>query len=83
MIARAAWLTASRPDAHSRFTVTPGTSTGRPASSSPIRATLRLSSPAWLVAPKNTSPISGGSIPVRSTAAWMARAARSSGRTED
>ena len=29
-IARAAWPTASRPDAHSRFTVTPGTEAGRP-----------------------------------------------------
>ena len=48
---RAPWTTASRPDAHSRLTVTPGTSTGSPASSSAMRATLRLSSPAWLVAP--------------------------------
>ena len=44
--------TASRPDAHRRLTVTPGTSTGSPASSAPIRATLRLSSPAPFVQPK-------------------------------
>jgi hypothetical protein len=48
---RAPWTTASRPEAQRRFTVTPGTSTGRPAISDAIRATLRLSSPAWLVQP--------------------------------
>ena len=50
-ICRAAWTTASRPDAQSRFTVTPGTSWGRPAISDAMRATLRLSSPAWFVQP--------------------------------
>ena len=34
------------PDAQRRFTVSPGTVTGSPASSSDMRATLRLSSPA-------------------------------------
>ena len=82
-MARAAWFTASRPDAHSRFTVTPGTSTGRPASSSAMRATLRLSSPAAFVQPNTTSSTSPTGSPVRSTAASMARAARSSGRTLD
>jgi len=43
--ARDAWLTASSPEAHRRFTVTPGTSTGSSASSAPMRATLRLSRP--------------------------------------
>ena len=38
---------ASRPEAHRRLTVAPGTSTGSPAMSDAIRATLRLSSPAW------------------------------------
>ena len=33
-------------------TVTPATESGRPASSPAILATLRLSSPAWLAAPK-------------------------------
>jgi hypothetical protein len=54
---------------------------GRPASSSAIRATLRLSSPAWLAQPRITSSISAGSIPDRSTTALIASAARSSGRT--
>ena len=44
--------TALRPEAHSRLTVMPGTLSGRPASSSAMRATLRLSSPAWLAQPK-------------------------------
>src|SRR5665213_3192477 len=48
----AAAPTASMPEAHSRLSVTPGTLTGSPASSSAMRATLRLSSPAWLAQPK-------------------------------
>jgi len=51
-IMRAAMLIASSPDAHSRFTVHPGTVSGSPASRAAMRATLRLSSPAWLAAPK-------------------------------
>ncbi len=51
-MARAALAMASSPEPHSRLTVAPGTSTGSPASSTPIRATLRLSSPAWLAAPQ-------------------------------
>ena len=51
MIALAAWLTASRAEEQLRFTVTPGTSTGKPASSTDMRATSRLSSPAWLPQP--------------------------------
>ncbi len=45
-IARAPCTTASRPEAHSRLTVTPVTVVGNPASSAPNRATSRLSSPA-------------------------------------
>ena len=45
-IARAASPMALRPEAQSRLTVTPGTRIGQPASSSAMRATLRLSSPA-------------------------------------
>ena len=41
-----ALATASSPDPHSRLSVAPGTSTGSPASSALMRATLRLSSPA-------------------------------------
>ena len=51
-IVRAASHTASIPDPHKRFTVAPGISTGRPASRTAIRATFRLSSPAWLAAPQ-------------------------------
>ena len=53
--ASTAWLaetTAERPDAQSRFSVTPATESGSPASNAPIRATLRLSSPAWFAQPK-------------------------------
>ena len=50
-IARAAMPSASRLEPHRRLTVLPGTSTGRPASSAAMRATLRLSSPAWLAQP--------------------------------
>ena len=45
-IARAAMPIASMPDPQSRFTVVAGTATGIPASSTAMRATLRLSSPA-------------------------------------
>ena len=51
-IVRAASQTASIPEPHSRFTVAPGISTGSPASSTAIRATFLLSSPAWLAAPQ-------------------------------
>ena len=59
-IAWAAVLTACSPEPHSRLTVSPPTSTGKPASSSAIRATLRLSSPAWLAQPRMTSSTSAG-----------------------
>ena len=45
-MAREAAPTASMPEAQRRLSVTPGTLPGRPASSSAMRATLRLSSPA-------------------------------------
>lgn len=51
-MARAAVVMASRPEAQSRLTVAPGTLSGSPASSAAIRATLRLSSPAWFAAPQ-------------------------------
>jgi hypothetical protein len=53
--ARTAWqaaTTAESPEAQRRLRVTPATSCGRPARSAAMRATLRLSSPAWLAAPK-------------------------------
>ena len=75
-------IAASSEEPHSRLTVVAGTDTGRPASSTAIRPTLRLSSPAWLAQPQTTSPIRPG----RARAPWPARperaiAARSSGRT--
>ena len=51
LMARDAIETASMLDPHSRLTVAPATSFGRPASNNAIRATLRLSSPAWLAQP--------------------------------
>ena len=54
----AARLSASRPDPHSRLTVAPGTDQAGRRGAPAIRATLRLSSPAWLAAPHTTSEIS-------------------------
>ena len=51
-IARLALNAASIPEPHSRLTVAPGTDVGSPASRTAMRATLRLSSPAWLASPK-------------------------------
>src|SRR6266581_1404315 len=81
LIARAAALTAPRPEEQSRLNVTPATETGRPASSAAIRATLRLSSPAWFAQPRYTSSTSAGSTPARRTTSRTTSAARSSGRT--
>jgi hypothetical protein len=53
--AATAWqaaATAESPEAQSRLTVTPATDSGSPARSEAIRATLRLSSPAWLAQPR-------------------------------
>ncbi len=50
------------PEAQSRLTVSPGTEVGSPASSAAMRATLRLSSPAWLAHPKTTSSRRSGSM---------------------
>src|SRR6266545_4653354 len=83
-IARAAWTRASPPEAQSRLTVTPGTVTGRPASSAAILATLRLSSPAPLVSPRITSSTVAGSSPgTRLTSSAIGSAARSSVRIPD
>jgi hypothetical protein len=80
-ISRAAAIVACIPEPHSRLTVCPGTSTGKPARSSAMRATLRLSSPAWLAQPRITSLTSFGSIWARSQTSLSTIAARSSGRT--
>ena len=83
-IARFAPMTASSPEPHNRFSVTPGTLVGSPASRTAIRATSRLSSPAALASPKNTSSMRAGSRsgarPTTDPTTW---AARSSGRVAD
>src|SRR5882762_891878 len=78
LIACAALAIACSPEPQRRLTVCPGTSTGKPASSAAIRATLRLSSPAWFVQPRITSSRRAGSKETRSTAPRTAMAARSS-----
>src|SRR6059036_2719541 len=49
LIARAAALIAASPEAQRRLKVTAATETGKPARRAAIRATFRLSSPAWFV----------------------------------
>ena len=49
---------AESPDAHSRLTVTPLRTPEEPASRADMRATFRLSSPAWFAQPRYTSSIS-------------------------
>jgi hypothetical protein len=75
--------TAERPDAQSRFTVTPATDSGSPASRAPMRATFRLSSPAWFAQPNQTSSISAAGTPDRATTSRITSPARSSGRTPE
>ena len=82
MTARAALATALIPDAQRRLTVSPGTVTGSPASSNAIRATFRLSSPAWFALPRMTSPIrAASSVGWRRSNSVITCAARSSART--
>ena len=79
---REACIAASSDDPQSRLTVVAGTEVGSPASSTAIRPTSRLSSPAWLAHPQTTSPISAGSSPgARDSTPFRVVAARSSGRT--
>jgi len=81
-MAREPIIAASRLDPQSRLTVVAGTETGRPARRTAIRPTLRLSSPAPLALPQNTSPMSCGSrSAVLASTPLRATAARSSGRT--
>ena len=75
-------IAASSDEPQSRFTVTAGTDVGRPASSTAIRPTLRLSSPAPLALPQTTSAIRSGSRSgALASTPVIAVAARSSGRT--
>jgi hypothetical protein len=81
-MACAAYPTAFNPDAHNRLTVTPGIESGSPASSSAMRATLRLSSPAWLAQPYTTSSSAlQSTFGCRFINALSGTAARSSVRT--
>src|SRR5207249_1191937 len=81
LIARAAALIAASPEAQRRLNVTPATETGSPARRAAIRATFRLSSPAWFAQPRYTSSTIAGSRPARRTTSPTTSAARSSGRT--
>ncbi len=82
--ARAAAPMASMPEPHRRLTVVPGTLIGRPASREDMRATLRLSSPAWLAQPKITSSTAVQSTcGLRAISARSGTAPRSSARTAD
>ncbi len=84
LIARAAVPSASSPEPHSLLMVAPGNSSGKPASSVAMRATLRLSSPAWLAQPKRTSVIACQSTwGLRAIRALRGMAARSSARIDD
>ena len=60
-MAREACTRADNPDAQRRFTVSPGTEKGIPASKSDMRAIFRLSSPAWFAQPRITSEMAAGS----------------------
>ena len=80
-MARKAVFTAVKPEAHSRLNVTAGTVCGKPASKVAMRATLRLSSPAWLAQPRYTSSTAAASILFLSRMLFSTRAARSSGLT--
>ncbi|MNQ57339.1 hypothetical protein D3C85_714910 [compost metagenome] len=83
-MARNAVPIASMPEAHRRLRVTPGMLCGKPANSNAMRATLRLSSPAWLAQPRNTSSTAFQSTPgLRAIRALIGTAARSSARTAD
>ncbi|MDT4865984.1 hypothetical protein FQZ97_1008150 [compost metagenome] len=81
-MARKAVPMASMPEAQRRLRVTPGTLSGTPASNKAMRATLRLSSPAWLAQPMNTSSTAvRSSCGLRSISAFSGTAAKSSART--
>jgi hypothetical protein len=80
-IARAAAATASRPEAQSRLRVKAGVVSGRSAISVAMRATLRLSSPAWLAQPSSTSSTCSRIAGWRLASARIGIAARSSART--
>jgi hypothetical protein len=78
----AAMATVCKPEAQNRFTVTPGTLFGMPASSRPIRATFIPCSASGIAQPTMTSSTSAGSSPgACAITDPMACASMSSGRT--
>jgi hypothetical protein len=80
---RRLYATASSPDAQRRLMVVPGTDVGRPASKPAIRATSRLSSPAWLAHPRKISSSWDQSAEgFRSASTLTGTAARSSARVK-
>jgi hypothetical protein len=77
----AAICTAVRPEAQKRFTVTPPTEFGSPASSTPMRAMLSPCSPSGIAQPTIASSIAfGSSDGTCRSAPWIAAMSRSSGR---
>ena len=66
MTACAAKCTACCEEPHCRSTVTPGTSSGRPAASQQVRAMLPACGPIVSTQPKITSSTAAGSTPERS-----------------
>src|SRR5699024_5715750 len=77
-----AYMTASSPEPHNRLIVVPAASIGSPANKEDMRATLRLSSPAWLALPSTTSSmLLGDTSGLRSISPLSTIAPRSSGRT--
>jgi len=77
----AAMAMAVRPDAQKRLTVTPPTDCGRPASSTPTRATFRPCGPSGMAQPTMASSIAAGSRPgAWAITPWIALASSSSGR---
>src|SRR5207247_4099331 len=73
---------ASKPEAQKRFTVTPGTVSGKPARWQAMRATFIPWAPSGMAQPRMKSSIRSGEIcGTRERAALIAKAARSSGRT--
>jgi hypothetical protein len=80
-IRSAAIAIACTPDEQKRLMVTPGTAFGRPASSTPMRATFMPCSASGIAHPMMASPIRAGSIlGALAMAARITCASRSSGR---
>src|ERR687897_1434057 len=69
--------TACWEEPHCRSMVVAGTSSGSPAASQALRATLTDCSPSWDTQPMSTSSTSSGSTPLRSTRARSTTAPRS------